>query len=80
MGYYRPIDLLAVVVRHKEITVNEAAKALGVTPQRISQISERLVEAEMITKTADPLNKARYVMRPTREGIHRIRHPMAHDG
>ena len=71
----RTLDLLSLVVERGKLSMIDAAHEMGVTKQRASELTRRLFQAGMVTKHADPLNGNYIILKATKAGRYRIKHP-----
>jgi DNA-binding MarR family transcriptional regulator len=54
--------LLAILGRHKSLTMGEAADLLDVTPRAITRLVDTLEKEELVSRTASPIDKRVYII------------------
>jgi DNA-binding MarR family transcriptional regulator len=57
--------LIAVLVRHKTLTMGEAAELLDVTPRAITRLVDSLEKEELVTRQVSPHDKRVYLISVT---------------
>ena len=54
--------LLAILGRHKSLTMGEAADLLDVTPRAITRLVDTLEKEDLVSRTASPIDKRVYII------------------
>ncbi len=63
---------LTFVHRHPGTSLTDVSAHLGVMPPTASAIVDRLVRRGLVSRTADPRERRRIILRLTRAGTHRL--------